>query len=197
MLHFLNVLATTILAMAYVPQIKTTYRIKSVEGVSVFFWYFISLSTAISLHNLLESGSAPFYVYLGQIINASVAFLLFTWINQKKLPLDKLVYVTLGHLVSMFVLLYWLPLPVTQFIATTAIILAYIDQIKHFVKTKTSLGTNPNLYYFFAFGLIVLVAIMFMTHVSPHVIATELINIVLLIVCGLLSQRYKKNLINV
>lgn len=192
MLHLLNTLVVIIFSIAYLPQLKTTYKTKSVEGVSTLFWYCISVSTGISLYNLLLTGTGDWLVYLGQIINATVAFVLFVWINKKKLTIEQSLLITVGHILTMYIALVVLPLPMNQLIATIAVIVAYVDQIKHFVKTKNAEGTNPLLYFFFALGLTLLLTIMFLTNASFHIMITEVVNITLLLVCGVLSTKYKK-----
>lgn len=192
-LTILNIVALIILAHAYVPQLKTTFRTKATEGVSPFFWLLISLSTSYSLFNLLATGNAEWYSYLGQFLNAGVAFILFIWLTKLKHSGIITVCMTLLYILLNYNIYNMFVLEVTQTIATIAIILAYIDQIVHFIRTKRADGTNPFLYYYFALGLSVLVSIMFMTDVSFHVILTELVNIVLLLVCGIMSQILGKN----
>lgn len=192
MVHLLNIFVVVIFSIAYIPQLKTTYKTESVEGVSTMFWYCVSVSTAISLYNLLLTGSGEWYVYLGQIINAGVAFILFVWINNKKLTSELTLLVAIGHVLLMYIVLAMLPLPLVQLLATIAIIVAYVDQIKHFIKTKNAEGTNPLLYFFFALGLVLLLIIMILTNASFHIMITESANIILLLVCGVLSIKYRK-----
>uniref|UniRef100_UPI00066D0A21 PQ-loop domain-containing transporter n=1 Tax=Staphylococcus capitis TaxID=29388 RepID=UPI00066D0A21 len=131
------------------------------------------VSTAISLYNLLLTGTGEWYVYLGQIINAGVAFILFVWINNKKLTSELTLLVAIGHVLLMYIVLAMFPLPLVQLLATIAIIIAYVDQIKHFIKTKNAEGTNPLLYFFFALGLALLLVIMILTNASFHIMITE------------------------
>lgn len=191
-LMILNIAALIILAHAYVPQLKTTYKTRSVEGVSLFFWVLISLSTSYSLFNLLATGNAEWYTYLAQFINAGIAFLLFIWITRLRFQWEITLLIVLFYVFGNAYIYQTLPLEITQSIASIAVVLAYIDQIAHFMRTKNADGTNPYLYYYFALGLTLLVTIMFMTEVSFHVIATELINIILLGVCGIMSQKLEK-----
>jgi len=193
MVHLLNIFVVIIFAIAYLPQLRTTSKTTSVEGVSTMFWYCVSVSTAISLYNLLLTGSGEWYVYLGQIINAGVAFILFVWINNKKLTSELTLLVAIGHVLLMYIVLAMFPLPLVQLLATIAIIVAYVDQIKHFIKTKNAEGTNPLLYFFFALGLALLLGIMFLTNASFHIMITESANILLLLVCGVLSIKYRKS----
>ena len=190
--HLLNIFVVIIFAIAYLPQLRTTSKTTSVEGVSTLFWYCVSVSTAISLYNLLLTGSGEWYVYLGQIINAGVAFILFVWINNKKLTSELTLLVAIGHVLLMYIVLTLFPLPLVQLLATIAIIVAYVDQIKHFIKTKNAEGTNPLLYFFFALGLTLLLIIMILTNASFHIMITETANIILLLVCGVLSMKYRK-----
>lgn len=192
MVHLLNIFVVIIFAIAYLPQLRTTSKTTSVEGVSTMFWYCVSVSTAISLYNLLLTGSGEWYVYLGQIINAGVAFILFVWINSKKLTSELTLLVAIGHVLLMYIVLAMFPLPLVQLLATIAIIVAYVDQINHFIKTKNAEGTNPLLYFFFALGLVLLLAIMILTNASFHIMITESANILLLLVCGVLSIKYRK-----
>lgn len=193
MVHLLNIFVVVIFAIAYIPQLRTTSKTTSVEGVSTMFWYCVSVSTAISLYNLLLTGSGEWYVYLGQIINAGVAFILFVWINNKKLTSELTLLVAIGHVLLMYIVLAMFPLPLVQLLATIAIIVAYVDQIKHFIKTKNAEGTNPLLYFFFALGLTLLLVIMILTNASFHIMITETVNIILLLVCGVLSIKYRKS----
>lgn len=193
MVHLLNIFVVIIFAIAYIPQLRTTSKTTSVEGVSTMFWYCVSVSTAISLYNLLLTGSGEWYVYLGQIINAGVAFILFVWINSKKLTSELTLLVVIGHVLLMYIVLAMFPLPLVQLLATIAIVVAYVDQIKHFIKTKNAEGTNPLLYFFFALGLVLLLVIMILTNASFHIMITESANIILLLVCGVLSIKYRKS----
>lgn len=192
-LLLLNIAVVIILTHAYVPQLRTTYKTRTAEGVSPFFWLLISLSTSYSLFNLLATGNAEAYTYLGQFINASVALILFIWITKLKYRWEVTLFVSLIYILMNIYVYSIFTLEVTQTIATVAIVLAYIDQVIHFVKSKNSEGTNPLLYFYFALGLSLLMVIMILTSASIHVIITEAANITLLIMCGLLSKKYKQN----
>ncbi len=191
-LFLLNIAVTVIFVIAYVPQLKETYYAKTVKGVSLYFWLLVSLSTSYSLYNLLITGNAEWYVYLGQFINAIVAFILFVWVNKIKFGWGNASVYTLVYVLFNFSLHTLLNLELSQAVATIAIIAAYIDQLLHFYKTKSAEGTNPLLYFFFALGLSLLVVIMVLTQASIHVIITECFNITLLLVCGVWSIILKK-----
>ena len=192
-LLLLNIAVVVILTHAYVPQLRTTYKTRTAEGVSPFFWLLISLSTSYSLFNILATGQADWFTYLGQFINATVALVLFIWITKLKYRWEVTVFVSLLYIFMNGYVYITFNLEVTQTIATIAIIIAYIDQVVHFIKSKNAEGTNPLLYFYFALGLSLLMIIMITTGASIHVIITEAVNISLLIVCGCLSKKYKQN----
>lgn len=198
LLHILNISVVVIFAVAYSPQIYTTIKGNDYSGVSEEFWYYIAISTVISLHNLLMTGHAEWYIYMGQIINATIAFTFFMWFNFVFNKNDKLMLLAyiLGYFVGVPVITNFVPIHWSQSFASITIILAYIHQISHFIRAKKSDGTNPLLYLLFTLGLGILTVIMFITNVSTHVIATELINIALLFTCFILSIKYKNKKIN-
>lgn len=192
-LLLLNIAVVIILTHAYVPQLRTTYKTRTAEGVSPLFWLLISLSTSYSLYNLLATGEAIWFNYLGQFINATVALILFIWITKLKYRWEVTLFVSLVYILMNIYVHSIFTLEVTQTIATIAIVIAYIDQIVHFIRSKNSEGTNPLLYFYFALGLSLLMIIMIITGASIHVIITEAVNITLLIVCGCLSKKYIQN----
>ncbi|QSN68531.1 hypothetical protein JTZ62_05070 [Mammaliicoccus sciuri] len=192
-LLLLNIAVVIILTHAYVPQLRTTYKTRTAEGVSPLFWLLISLSTSYSLFNILATGQADWFTYLGQFINATVAFILFVWITKLKYRWEVTLFVTLLYVFMNLYVHNVVTLELSQSIATIAIIAAYFDQILHFIKNKNAVGTNPLLYLYFALGLILLTIIMFMTSVTIYVIVTELVNITLLLICGALSKKYQQN----
>ena len=175
----LNLLVVLIFVTAYYNQLKSIFYSKNLTGISSMFWYLVSFSTLFSLLNVLRTGNAEWYIYLGQFINAGVALIIVIWLNFKRL--EKLVI--FSHL----------SLEVSQTVATVSIVLAYIDQIIHFIRKKTSEGANPLLYLFFAIGLSLLVTIFSLTGVSIHIIITEVANICLLLTCFILAKVYSKN----
>lgn len=191
LVSLLNMLVVVVFTIAYFPQLRTTFQTKEVSGVSSFFWLLISLSTFYSLLNLLATGTGEFYVYLGQFMNAWIAAILFFWITKIRFGWGKSITYFALYAISSYSLYKLVPLEWSQTLATVAVILAYIDQIGYFIKHKVSDGTNPKLYFGFALGLAMLVVIMILTSVSWHVIFTEVINIIMLLVCGVLSIKYQ------
>lgn len=79
----LGSLAGAILAIGYLPQIKTLYNSKSEKGVSLIFWFLISVSLEITLYNLFTH-HAVWYVFIPQLINAIIALVILVWATCKK-----------------------------------------------------------------------------------------------------------------
>lgn len=194
LIAILSVVVPVLFILAYTPQLVTTYKTKKATGVSRFFWFLVSLSTLYSLLNVLKTGNAEWYTYFGQFINAGIAFLLVIWINKIKSDLANSLTITALYSTIALCLYYLVNLEVSQTIATIAILLAYVDQIGHFIRSKDSTGTSPLLFVIFAIGLILLITIMLLTGVSLHIIGTELTNIILLIICAFLSKKYLKKI---
>lgn len=174
------------------PQLKTTATTKSTDGVSPFFWALVSLSTSYSLYNVIATGNAEWYVYVGQIINVGIAVLLFAWITGLRYRLVPTLLIVTVYAVINFAVHQAVSLETSQSIATVAIILAYVDQLTHFIRKRNAEGTNSKLYFMFAQGLALLTVVMAITDVSIHVIITEVVNITLLLICGMLSHRLQK-----
>lgn len=185
----LNILSSLILIIAYVPQITELRKTKNADGVSNLFWVFISLSTSYSLFNLFVT-DAHYYVMITQFFNAAIAF----YVLQKVLKLkssDWLPWV-LFYIVINLLLYLSFPVEITQNIATIAIVLAYVDQIYHFAKSKNATGTNPIMYLLFSTALILLTISMSISGVHIFIIITEFTNSVLLLVCLILSIVYRR-----
>ena len=81
----LNLLVVLIFATAYYNQLKSIFYSKNLTGISSMFWYLVSFSTLFSLLNVLRTGNAEWYIYLGQFINAGVALIIVIWINFRRL----------------------------------------------------------------------------------------------------------------
>ncbi|MDK1672796.1 PQ-loop domain-containing transporter [Staphylococcus saprophyticus] len=192
MITILSIIVPVLFILAYTPQLITTYKTKNATGVSKLFWFLVSLSTLYSLLNVLKTGNAEWYTYFGQFINAGIAFLLVIWINKIKSDLANSLIITVLYSTIALCLYFLVNLEVSQTIATIAILLAYVDQIGHFIRSKDSTGTNPLLFVIFAIGLVLLITIMLFTGVSLHIIGTECTNVILLIICAFLSKKYLK-----
>ncbi|EKI4464089.1 hypothetical protein PCV68_001068 [Staphylococcus pseudintermedius] len=193
-LHMLNILVVAIFMIGYLPQVYTTIKCKQHKGVSTSFWYYVAVSTSITLHNMIVTGEAEWYMYMGQIVNALFAVIFFVYFNHMRNKHYKARYIA-------FVAAYLLVTPMatnlldvshSQIVASVAIVAAYVSQLKHFYINKTSEGTNPLLYGLFATGILVLILVLLLTGASTHVIITESINVGLLLVCYVAAVIYKK-----
>lgn len=194
LLTYLNIAVVIIFTIAYIPQIITTFKSKASIGVSSFFWFYVSVSTLVSLINLLETGEAAWYIYAGQFINTIIALCFSMWFNYKEnknkgvlLYLHPALYTLL-----LYMLVFWNIVNITQIFASIWIVIAYIFQIHHFIKVKSSEGVNPFLFILFAIGITLLTIIMYLTNASLHIIITEIINVVLLLTCFILTIFYNK-----
>ncbi|HEC2241662.1 TPA: hypothetical protein R1960_001833 [Staphylococcus delphini] len=192
-LHMLNIFVVLIFIIGYLPQIYTTLKYKTNRGVSTSFWFYIAAATSITLRNIIETGGAEWYMYMGQIVNTSFACMFFLYFNHVHNKNNKAKYV-------LFVLAYLVALPFitnnveishSQALASLAIILAYLSQLKHFYTVKTSEGTNPLLYGLFAVGLLDLILLLLLTGASPHTVITESVNVVLLLICYIVAVYYR------
>lgn len=184
----LNLVLLTLLTAAFLPQSVALFKTKVADGVSPFFWLLISLSTSYSLFNLLSSGNGEWYSYLGQIINAGMSFIILARVLYIRYGVSvKGLAFLIAYMVVNGTVYYFTSLEVSQSIATAAIVAAYVDQLIHFARKRTADGTKPSLYFLFAAGLALLVVIMVLTNASIYVVITEVVNIILLLICGTMS----------
>lgn len=189
-IYILTGLASIGLIIAYIPQTTELIKVKNADGISHFFWVFISLSTSYSMFNLYVTFAHGFILF-AQTINAVAAFLILIRVaslkyNNLKSILFISIYTTLNFI---FYILGTVEL--AQTIASIAIVLAYIDQIIYFIKNKKSTGTNPLMYLIFSLSILMLAVSMILSETHLYITTTELINAVLLSVCLLLSIKYK------
>ncbi|MDY3698781.1 MAG: PQ-loop domain-containing transporter [Staphylococcus hyicus] len=192
--NYLNVAVVIIFAIAYIPQIITTFKTTVSNGVSLLFWFYVGASTLTSLFNLLETGEAPWYVYMGQFINTFIALCFALWFNYlHNRERSILMYLLpLTYVILVYVLVFYNDVYISQIFASIWIIMAYIFQIKHFVKVKSSEGVNPSLFILFAAGITLLTITMYLTNASMFIIITEIINVILLLACFALTIYYSK-----
>ena len=74
-----NILSTTgtiALAVSYIPQIITLYKVKSAEGQSISFWVILLISL-ISLAGNMIVNENPFTVVFPQLLNIALAGIVF------------------------------------------------------------------------------------------------------------------------
>ena len=171
----------------------TLYKDKSVEGccsillgighyycILLIPWYFNRLG---HIFNIIIVGG-----------NLALALVMLTWKNLLRHGAIGILYTILyivANLIIYFIL--GLPLHVLQTIATISIILAYIDQIIRFTVRKTSDGTSPFLYLILGLAILFLVLNLLLTDAYIHVIITEVVNMILIFICCVMSFKYKKH----
>lgn len=190
-IFILTTCASIGLMIAYIPQIIELRKAKNANGISNFFWVFVSLSTSYSMYNLYITFAHSFVLF-AQTINAIAAFLILIKVaslkyNSLKAILFVSVYTSLNFIVYII-----LNVENAQIIASVAIVLAYIDQIRYFIKNKNADGTNPFMYLLFSISILMIATGMILSNTHVYIIATELLNATLLSICLVLSIKYKK-----
>lgn len=177
----LGVVVGVVFLLAYLPQLKSLHRNKTIDGVSTFFWMLIALSTAVTASNLWEA-HAVWYVFTPQYINSTIALIILLWVSFKKHGGYGLwiVLMTYSFLIGIFsgqventVIQHW---------ASIFVMVAYLEQIIHMVIKKTSEGINYLLYVGFATGLIIMVFNIITTGAPVSAAITECVNIVMMII---------------
>lgn len=189
----LSILSPIFYILGYIPGMKTFYKEKTVAGVGTYFWELVTLTISFSFYTLIITNADLFnLVVVG--INLFFAIVLLTWKNIIKYK---------GWQGILFTLIYFafnlgiyfiigLPISVLQTIATISIILAYIDQVIHFIIYKTAKGVNKNLYLIIGIGILLLTISMIINGVYLHVIITEIVNLILILICYALTILYSK-----
>lgn len=188
-----SLLITIVFIFAYIPQTRELISIKTAAGVSPLFWAFIALSTTLSAYNAVTTGNGGTSTYYGAIYNASMALILFDRVLT--LRYGKTFFTGSYFIVALtiiYVLHSILAVQYSQLMATVSIVAAYVAQLRHFAVKRTAEGTKPSLYFLFAFGLTLLTYVMAITDVSIYVIMTEIVNVILLLICGTVSTILKR-----
>ena len=142
--------------LAYIPQLKSLYKTKKIEGVSTVFWMLIALSTAITASNLWEA-HAVWYVFVPQYINSTIAVIILLWVAYKKHDGYGLWIVLMAYAFLISIFAAHVNNETIQHWASVFIMMAYIEQIIHMIVKKTSEGINYLLYVGFATGLAIMV----------------------------------------
>lgn len=179
--------------IGYIPDMKSMYEDKSVKGVSLLFWELVIITVSYSFYSLvLTGGTVLNTVVVGA--NLALAIVILVWKNILRYSIVKgIVYTIIYFAINISIYFYLgLPLYVLQTIATVSIILAYIDQIVQFLKHKTAKGTNPYLYLILGLAIFFLLLNLALNQDYVHVIITELVNLILIMVCCHLSFKYIK-----
>lgn len=189
----LSILSPIFYILGYIPGMKTFYKEKTIAGVGTYFWELVTLTISFSFYTLIITNADLFnLIVVG--VNLFFAIVLLTWKNIIKYSLLKgIVYTLLYFVVNLSIyFLLGIPISVLQTIATISIILAYIDQILHFIIYKTAKGTNRNLYLIIGIGILLLTISLIINGAYLHVIVTEIVNLILILICYVLAILYSK-----
>lgn len=186
-----GILVAFIFLAAYIPQLKSLWKSKEIDGVSTFFWMLIALSTATTASNLWEA-HAVWYVFVPQYFNATIAMIILLWVSYKKEKLVGLwiMLMTYSFLISIFA--FKLDNEFVQMYASIFIFLAYLEQIIHIVTKKTAQGINPLLYIGFAIGLLIMASNIFYTGAPVSAAVTEMTNFSMIVIATIITYIYKK-----
>ena len=189
----LSIIAPIFYILGYLPGLKAFIKEKTDKGVGNYFWEFIVLSVGISFLTLIiTSGNLFNLVVVG--INLLFAILMLTWKNSISHGVligtgFTVVFLVFGTLVYLFL---GIPISVLQTVATVSIILAYVNQITHFILFKTAKGVSKNMYLVIGLGILLLLISMIINGVYLHVLITELVNLILIGICYVLTIFYSR-----
>lgn len=181
--------------LSYFPQLKSLYHNKNIRGVSIVFWMLISIATAITLHNLVSSGSV-WYIIIPQFINSFIAMIILLLVCFKKGDTGTMFIYLMIYVFVITVFVLQSNLDFVQHSASALIFLAYLYQIIKMVVSKTSEGVNFLLFVGFGLGLGIMTANILLTGAPVEAAITELINLTMIcITTGItLFYDYKKKL---
>ena len=189
LLTIITVIGGIILTLGYLPQLVKLKQTGDTSGINNSFWYLITIAVTITAINLIAD-SAPVILIIIQITNAILAGVVLMAVHLYR-GQDKWLLAPVVIFIVMIVLTATLPLEITQSLSSLAIVVAYVTQLITLVKSPKVSGVSPSLYILIALGLGIMATKMFITEVTPYVIATELINIALLLICAGLSLFYQ------
>jgi uncharacterized protein with PQ loop repeat len=186
-----GVIVAFIFLAAYVPQLKSLWKSKEINGVSTFFWMLIALSTATTASNLWEA-HAVWYVFIPQYLNATIAVIILLWVSYKKEKIVGLWIMLMTYSFLISILAFKLDNEFVQMWASIFIFLAYLEQIIHMITKKTAQGINPLLYIGFAIGLLIMASNIFYTGAPVSAAVTEMTNFSMIVIATIITYIYKK-----
>ena len=181
--------------LGYIPQLNNLLRAlfnnKTAEGVSVTFWYLISLALVLTYSNFHTTESS-LWVIVPQGLNASMAFLILVTVIMIRFNLcHSLVYST-GLGLSIYAISQLLPTDIAQTVATICIVVAYFSQIYHLYKSKTAEGLSILLFLFIALSLALMTVNIFITGSYNHGGVTEIVNLIMVLIIVFLIWNYNR-----
>ena len=181
--------------LGYIPQLnnllKALFNNKTAEGVSITFWYLISLALALTYSNF-NSTESSLWVIVPQGLNASMAFLILVTVIMIRFNLcHSLVYST-GLGLSIYAISQLLPTDIAQTVATICIVVAYFTQIYHLYKSKTAEGLSILLFLFIALSLALMTVNIFITGSYSYGGVTEIVNLIMVLIIVFLIWNYNR-----
>ena len=181
--------------LGYIPQLnnllKALFNNKTAEGVSVTFWYLISLALALTYSNF-NSTDSSLWVIVPQGLNASMAFLILVTVIMIRFNLCHSLIYGIGLGLSIYAISQLLPTDIAQTVATICIVVAYFTQIYHLYKSKTAEGLSILLFLFIALSLALMTLNIFITGSYSYGGVTEIVNLIMVLIIVLLIWRYNR-----
>lgn len=181
--------------LGYIPQLNNLLRAlfnnKTAEGVSVTFWYLISLALALTYANF-NSTESSLWVIVPQGLNASMAFLILVTVIMIRFNLCHSLVYSIGLGLSIYAISQLLPTDIAQTVATICIVVAYFTQIYHLYKSKTAEGLSILLFLFIALSLALMTLNIFITGSYSYGGVTEIVNLIMVLIIVLLIWRYNR-----
>ena len=181
--------------LGYIPQLNNLLRAlfnnKTAKGVSVTFWYLISLALALTYANF-NSTESSLWVIVPQGLNASMAFLILVTVIMIRFNLCHSLVYSIGLGLSIYAISQLLPTDIAQTVATICIVVAYFTQIYHLYKSKTAEGLSILLFLFIALSLALMTLNIFITGSYSYGGVTEIVNLIMVLIIVLLIWRYNR-----
>ena len=181
--------------LGYIPQLNNLLRAlfnnKTAEGVSITFWYLISLALALTYANF-NSTESSLWVIVPQGLNASMAFLILVTVIMIRFNLCHSLVYSIGLGLSIYAISQLLPTDIAQTVATICIVVAYFTQIYHLYKSKTAEGLSILLFLFIALSLALMTLNIFITGSYSYGGVTEIVNLIMVLIIVLLIWRYNR-----
>ena len=181
--------------LGYIPQLNNLLRAlfnnKTAEGVSVTFWYLISLALALTYSNFNTTESS-LWVIVPQGLNASMAFLILVTVIMIRFNLCHSLIYGIGLGLSIYAISQLLPTDIAQTVATICIVVAYFSQIYHLYKSKTAEGLSILLFLFIALSLALMTVNIFITGSYSYGGVTEIVNLIMVLIIVFLIWNYNR-----
>ena len=181
--------------LGYIPQLnnllKALFNNKTAEGVSVTFWYLISLALVLTYSNFHTTESS-LWVIVPQGLNASMAFLILVTVIMIRFNLCHSLIYGIGLGLSIYAISQLLPTDIAQTVATICIVVAYFTQIYHLYKSKTAEGLSILLFLFIALSLALMTVNIFITGSYSYGGVTEIVNLIMVLIIVFLIWNYNR-----